>query len=90
MHQRHVIYACYFVKSVCMESAPERQAALYSVARNSIIFFYLFFPPIGAVDRGNFGAVSRKPLPRQKLQRPVFYGASGKDDLRACRSMTRL
>lgn len=45
MHQRHVIYACYFVKSVCMESAPERQAALYSVARNSIIFFNLFFPP---------------------------------------------
>lgn len=45
MHQRHVIYACYFVKSVCMESAPERQAALYSVARNSIILLLFFFPP---------------------------------------------
>lgn len=56
-----------------------------------VLFFFIYFsPPIGAVDRGNFGAVSRKPLPRWKLQRPVFYGASGKDDLRACRSMTWL
>lgn len=44
MHQSRVIYACYFVKSVCMESALERQAALYSGARNSIKFF--FFLPL--------------------------------------------
>lgn len=43
MHQRHVIYACYFVKTVCMESALERQAALYSAARNSLLFFFFFF-----------------------------------------------
>lgn len=42
MHQRHVIYACYFVKTVCMESALERQAALYSAARNSLLFLFFF------------------------------------------------
>lgn len=41
MHQGRVIYACYFVKSVCMESALERQAALYSGARISINFSFL-------------------------------------------------
>lgn len=41
MHQGRVIYACYFVKSVCTESALERQAALYSGARNSINFSFL-------------------------------------------------
>lgn len=84
MHQSRVIYACYFVKSVCMESALERQAALYSGARNSINFSFLF----GAVDQGNFRAVASKSLMRWKLQCSVFYAISGRDDLCACRSMT--
>lgn len=87
MHQRHVIYACYFVKTVCMESALERQAALYSAARNSLLFLF-FFPPFGAVDQGNFRAATGKTLMRWKLQCSMFYVVSGKDDLCACRSMT--
>lgn len=75
MHQRHVIYACYFVKSVCMESAPERQAALYSVARNSIIIFFIyFFPPIGAMDRGNWSSQQETSAKMEIATSRVLWG----------------
>lgn len=77
----HAILSSLFVRNLLW------RGKLLSTLWPEIVFTY-FFSPIGAVDQGNFRAVTRKSLTRWKLQRPMFYGASGKDDLRACRSMT--
>lgn len=53
-----------------------------------IVLIFLLLFSFGAMDQGNFRAITSKPLMRWKLQCSMFYAISGRDDLCACRSMT--